>query len=275
MDTIVKAVDHLPSLPHIVVQVIELTEDHNSTAQDINNVLNQDQGMTASVLKLANSAYYGFPRRISTVTDAIVLLGFRTVRSIVMAASVSDILNQDIEAYALEPGELWRHSQTSAMAARAIAKKAKFPALDLAYTGALLHDIGKVVLNDFLKQDYHKVIELVEHDGITFMEAEDKVLGFNHALVGAKVAEKWNLPAELVEAIQHHHIPEKAEVNQKLTAIVHLADFISISMGIGIGIDGMLQSVSSEPIEILNLNQLDIEKIISDLTDSIADEQSF
>ena len=144
LESIVEAVNDLPALPQVVVQVIKLTEDPDSTAQDINYVLNQDQAITAKVLKMANSAFYGFPRRIGSVTDAIIMLGFRTLRSIVMAASVSDILNKEIEGYALEYGELWRHSQCTAMAARLIARKSKFAFLDLAYTAALLHDIGKV-----------------------------------------------------------------------------------------------------------------------------------
>src|SRR5665647_578375 len=101
LESIVEAVNDLPSLPHVVLKIMELTEDPNSTAQQINDVLNQDQGMTAKVLRLANSAFYGFPRRIATVTEATVFLGFKTVRSIVMAASVSDLLSREVEGYAL------------------------------------------------------------------------------------------------------------------------------------------------------------------------------
>ena len=155
LEAIVEAVNDMPALPHIVLKVMELTEDPNATAQDINAVLNQDQGMTAKVLRLANSAFYGFPRRIATITDATLFLGFKTVRSIVMAASVSDILSKEMTGYALAPGELWRHSQCVAMAARHIAKKNKSALVDLAYTAGLLHDIGKVILNDMVKEGYH------------------------------------------------------------------------------------------------------------------------
>ncbi|MDD3024793.1 MAG: HDOD domain-containing protein, partial [Syntrophomonadaceae bacterium] len=224
MDSIVEAVNDLPSLPHIVVKIMELTEDPDSTAQDISNVLSQDQAMTARVLRLANSAFYGFPRRISTINDAIVFLGFKTIRSIVMAVSVSGILSREVEGYALEQGELWRHSQCSAMAARLIARKAKFAIVDLAYTAALLHDIGKVILNSYMKEAYHEVVAKVGEENKSFIETENEVLGFNHAVVGARVAEKWNLPPELVEAIALHHHPEQAEINKRLTAIVHLGD---------------------------------------------------
>lgn len=275
VESIVEAVNDLPALPHVVVQVIKLTEDPDSTAQDINRVLNQDQAITARVLKMANSAFYGFPRRIGSVTDAIVLLGFRTLRSIVMAASVSDILNQEMQGYALEYGELWRHSQCAAMAARLIARKSKFALLDLAYTAALLHDIGKVILNNTMKEAYHEVVATVTAENISFIEAEDKILGFNHAQIGARVAEKWNLPPETVEAIQLHHNPERAQVNPRLTAIVHLADAVCVSMGVGMGIDGLLYPMSGEAMQLLGLDEIEIENIISELVDVFCDQQIF
>lgn len=275
LEQIVAAVNDLPALPHVVVKVMQLSEDPDSTAQDINNVLTQDQSMTARVLRLANSAFYGFPRRISTVTDAVVLLGFRTIRSIVLAASVSEILNQEIGGYALEPGELWRHSQSSAIAARIIAKRIKYPAVDVAYTAALLHDIGKVILNNNMKEVYREVVEKVENTDVPFNEVEIEIMGFDHAQVGAQVAEKWNLPPELVEAIMFHHEPEKTTINKKLTAIVHIADFVSVTMGIGVGIDGMLYPISSEAMDLLGINEIDIESVISEMADVVSDQQSF
>jgi putative nucleotidyltransferase with HDIG domain len=275
MESIVEAVNDLPALPQVVTQVIKLTEDPDSTAQDINRVLNQDQAITARVLKMANSAFYGFPRRIGSVTDAIILLGFRTLRSIVMAASVSDILNQEMEGYALGYGELWRHSQCAAMAARLIGRKSKFAFLDVAYTAALLHDIGKVILNSSMKEAYREVVNLVSEDNISFIEAENQILGFNHAQVGARVADKWNLPPETVEAIEFHHHPEQAQVNRRLTAIVHLADVISVTMGIGMGIDGLLYPMSEEAMQLLGIDEPGVENIISDLVDVFYDQQIF
>lgn len=275
MESIVEAVNDLPALPDVVVEIMELTENPDSTAQDINNVLNRDQSLTAKVLKLANSAFYGFPRRISTVTDATVLLGFKTIRGIIMAAAVSGFLNQEVEGYALGYGELWRHSQCAAMTARLIAKKAKVGTPDLAYTAALLHDIGKVILNEYMEEAYHEVVEEVDKNNISFLEAEDKILGFNHTVVGAKVAEKWNLPAELVEAIALHHNPEKAQVNKKLTSIVHLADAICVMMGIGVGVDGMSYLLSEEAVQLIGLDKSEIENTMSELADLFSDQQSF
>ncbi|MDD3365313.1 MAG: HDOD domain-containing protein [Syntrophomonas sp.] len=275
LESIVEAVNDLPALPHVVVKIMKLTEDPNATAQQLNDVLNQDQVMTAKVLRLANSAFYGFPRRIATVTDATVFLGFKTVRSIVMAASVSDLLSQEVEGYALASGELWRHSQCVAISARLIAKNCKFYTVDVAYTAALLHDIGKVVLNSTMKQSYHEVVAMVESENLPFTEAEDRILGFNHAVVGAKIAEKWNLPPELVEAIAYHHNPEQSKINRQLTSIVHVADAICLSMGMGIGIDGMLYPLSPEAMQFLKFSEKEADNTISQLVDLFIDQQSF
>ncbi|MGE5391452.1 MAG: HDOD domain-containing protein [Deltaproteobacteria bacterium] len=272
LESIVEAVNDLPALPTVVTRVIQLTDDPDSTAQDINNVLNQDQAITARVLRLANSAFYGYTRRINTVTDAVVFMGFKTIRSIVIAASVSDILNQEIAGYALEHGELWKHSQCCAMAARLIARKAKIPALDLAYTAGLLHDIGKVILNRTMKDAYFDVVERASEGEIPFDQVENEILGFTHAEVGSKVAAKWNLPDQMVEAIAFHHDPEKATINPKLTAIIHLADAICVAMGIGIGVDGMLYPISSKALELLAIDESGIETIINELTDILTDQ---
>ncbi len=271
LDDIISGVNEIPALPHVVVTVMQMTEDPNSTVQDINNALNKDQAMTARVLRLANSAFYGFARRIGSVTEAVVFLGFKTIRGIVLAAAVSDIMNRKLDGYALEKGELWKHSQACAIAARTIARRAKYSNIDLAFTVGLLHDIGKLILNQTLKEAYIEVVEKVENEDKTFLQAEDEVLGFNHAIVGGKIVEKWKLPNQLVEAILYHHEPDLAPNDKALVAIVHIADVLCVSLGIGIGIDGMLYQLHSDCLSILGLNEEDFDEIASELTDLYAD----
>lgn len=271
LDQIVVKVDELPSLPHIVVRVMELTEDPDSTAFDINEVINQDQNMTAQVLRMANSVYYGYSRRIATVTDAIVLIGFNAVRSIVLAASVSKILKKELSGYVMGEGELWRHSQGAAVFARLLAKKSKFRSVELAYTATLLHDIGKLVLNSYLSESYQEVLKIVNEEKLPFNEVEDKIFGFNHATVGGKVAEKWNLPNDLVEAIAYHHHPEQAEMNPQLTAIVHIADAVALQMGMGMGIDGLMYPFSKDAMDLLQVSENDIESMMAEVVDLFID----
>ena len=275
VDEIVAKVDELPSLPHIVVRVMELTEDPDSTAFDINEVINQDQNMTAQVLRMANSVYYGYSRRIATVTDAIVLIGFNAVRSIVLAASVSKILKKELSGYVMGEGELWKHSQCAAVFARMLAKKKKFRSVELAYTATLLHDIGKLVLNSYIGESYQEVLAVVNEEKLPFNEAEDRILGFNHATVGGKVAEKWNLPSDLVEAISFHHHPEQSEKNPQLTAIVHLADAMTLQMGMGLGIDGLMYPFSEEAMRLLDVSEQELEEIMAEIVDLFIDDDVF
>ena len=273
LEFVISAVNDLPALPQVVLQVMELTDDEKTTAQDISNVINQDQAMTLKVLKLANSAFYGFSRRISSVADATVRLGFKTIRSLVLAASVSDMLNKPVEGYALEQGALWDHSQSCALAARIIAKRVKYPRVEQAFTAALLHDIGKVIFNSVMKENYQEVNDLVEQEGIPFMDAENRVLGFDHAAVGGRIADKWKLPAELVEAIACHHAPERATIDPQLTAIVHTADVVCFMAGIGLGVDGLLYPISAQTTELLGLHEEDMENIISELVDVYVEDK--
>ncbi|MGC8778547.1 MAG: HDOD domain-containing protein [Candidatus Caldatribacteriaceae bacterium] len=275
LSVLTRAIEELPALPAVVQRVIQLTEDPKSTAKDINNVLTQDQSLTAKVLRLANSAFYGFPRRISTITEATIILGFQTIKSMVMATTVSEMLKKPLQGYALEQGELWKHSQTSAIAARMLARETKFSRLEVAYTASLLHDIGKLILNTYLSELYQEVLEKVEGERLTFTQAEEAVFGFNHAQAGAKICEKWNLPPELVEAIALHHEPERATINPKLVAITHIADFVSVSIGMGVGIDGFLYAISPEAVVLLGISETQIDRLLAQLTDILVDQDNF
>lgn len=275
LERIVTEVDELPTLPQIVTRVMELTEDPDSTAFDIQAVLNQDQAMTAQVLRLANSVYYGYSRRIATVTDAIILIGFNAVRSIVIAASVSKILKKELQGYAMDEGELWKHSQCSAVFARMLAKKIRFKSAELAYTATLLHDIGKLILNSFMCDAYQQVVDVVNEEKIPFNEVEDRLFGYNHATLGGKVAEKWKLPGDLTEAIYYHHEPGKAVLNPELTAIVHVADAVTMQMGLGLGLDGLLYPLDEEAMALLGVTGADLEEIMVEIVDVLIDSDMF
>jgi len=275
VDNVVDKVDELPSLPQVVIRVMELTEDPDSTAFDINEVLSQDQNMTAQVLRMANSIYYGYSRRIATVTDAIIHIGFNAVRSIVLAASVSKILKKELEGYAMEQGQLWIHSQSAAIFARILAKRVKFRSVELAYTATLLHDIGKLILNSYMNEAYREVIDTVNRDRIAFDQSEAAILGFNHAEVGGKVAAKWNLPEDLVEAIALHHNPTAAKKNPALTSLVHISDAVTLQMGMGLGLDGLQYPLSNDALQLIGVGSSDLESLMAEVVDLFIDKDVF
>jgi len=275
LEEITRRVVDIPALPKVTNDIMRLTEDPDSNVQDIERVIMKDQSLTTRILRLANSAHYGYPRRISTISEASVLLGFQAIRSITLTASVNGLLMKEVSGYGLKENELWRQSQSCAIISRHIAKKLRFAKVDQAYVAGLLRDIGKVIVSYYLNDHFKQIMTMVESEGISFLEAEEMVLGFHHGQVGAEVAKKWNLPEELVEAIEYHHSPEEATINFKLTSIIHLADAIVMMMGIGLGVDGMIYNLSQETLQALGIDGLMLEQLISETSDLLVDEDAF
>lgn len=273
---IVNRVKDMPVLPNRVNRIIELTEDPDSTIHDLEKEILKDQSLTSSILRLANSAYYGYPRKIDTVSQATILLGFQTIKSMTLASTVSKMMVHELKGYALEKNGLWTQSQTCAIISRYIAQEVKFSNPEAAYIAGLLRDIGKTILNYYVENEYNAIINKVEYGNISFLDAEEEILGFNHAQIGEKIAEKWNFPEELVEAIGLHHTPEKSTINPKLVSLVHIADAITMMIGVSIGADGLKYNFSPFALETLdNFNPEDLDQIISNAYDLIVDEDSF
>lgn len=275
MAEIIKRVKDIPAFPHIVTKIIQLAESPDSTIQDLENTIIQDQSLTATVLRFANSTHYGYSRTISTISQATVVLGFNAIKSIAMAASVSQLMSRELTGYALEKEALWRQSQTCAITARYVAKKVKYSKPDEAYVAGLLRDIGKVILDTYLKETMDEIHLIVDEQGISFFEAEERVLGFHHGQVGESIAEKWQLPKDLTESIALHHKPEKAVINPKLAAITHIADALVMMMGIQIGVDGLAYGFSDQALQILGLDEEDLQEIMAEIVDLLEDEDVF
>jgi putative nucleotidyltransferase with HDIG domain len=275
LEYIVSKVDDMKVLPEIINKIISLTEDPDSTVEDMEKAILGDQILTTKILRLANSAYYGYARKISTISQATVLLGFQAIKSIALASTVSIFLTSELKGYSLGKNELWTQSQTCAIVSRYIAKHIKYPSPEEAYVAGLLRDIGKTILNQHMEKEYSEVLNLVEEGNMSFLEAEKAILGFDHAEIGEKVAEKWNLPKALVDSIGHHHTPEDSNINQLLVSIVHVADAITMMMGVGLGLDGLAYSLSPVAIDALGLTEIDFDNIISNVSDLVADEDSF
>ncbi len=260
LQRLVREVRDLPALPASTMQVMRLADDPRTNAADIARALSMDQAMTARLLKLANSAFYGGLRRVATVTDAVVLLGQRTVRNMAMALSCQEVLGRALPGYGLDTGDLWRHSFCCAYAAQSLARRAGYRVAEEAFVGGLLHDIGKVILNLYLQAEFAKVSKLASLASLPFMEAERLVLGFDHAEAGARVLEKWNLPASLVGCVRFHHAPQDQPEPSALTAIVHLADVQCLLMGIGLGGDGLNYPLHESALALLHLSEADFEE---------------
>ena len=259
---VASAIKSFPGMPGTAVRLLALIDNPAMRVSQIEQILRQDPGLTANVLRLANSAYFGIPSKVGSIRQAVILLGLKRLIQMVIAACVSAIMDKPVPGYDLPPGELWRHSIAVSVAAEGLVKELNAEAAEEIFTAALLHDVGKLVLGQFDQDEYHQ-IETAVSQGISFEMAEKIVLGANHADIGAQILTKWSLPQEIVNAVQFHHAPEDAGQRNTMLDIVHVANFMSMMIGIGIGKDGLHHQPSAEVTERLGLEPDHLEKVAS------------
>jgi len=256
------AVDSFPPMSQAATKLITLLRDENADASDLEEALRHDPGLTANILKIANSAYFGGGGKIGSVRQAIVRLGWKKMRELVVASSVNATLDQPVAGYDLPPGELWRHAVAVSVAAELMVKLYKLPAAEEAFTAALLHDLGKTVLGSFVDGDIEEV-QAAASDGSSFEEAEREVFGMNHAEVGADLLAAWSLPPTIVDAVRWHHDPDAAEPASTLVDVVHLADALCLILGIGVGREGLQYHPSSAAADRLGFGCEHLEAVAS------------
>jgi putative nucleotidyltransferase with HDIG domain len=232
MERILDAAGELAALPHVILKLLQMTNDPTVTASDLEKVILTDQAVAARVLALANSAYFGLPRRVFFVREAVVFLGFKTVRNLAMTVNAINMFLGKSDSLSISRAQLWHHSLDVALISRRVAEHLhKTGRVDLsgeeAFTAGLLHDIGKMVLDLAMSDRYLTAVKLVNERGVRFVDIEDKLFPFTHAAVGAALGRNWNLPDILIDAIQYHHDPIRAEVHPKLVATVSMGNEIT------------------------------------------------
>ncbi|MEE8583973.1 MAG: HDOD domain-containing protein [Acidobacteriota bacterium] len=219
----------LPPFPVVAQQVMQLVRSPHSSASDLERVISRDSALAARVLKISNSALYGVRGTITTLSRAAVILGMKTLQSLVIAASAEALYR----TRSFKDKLLWDHSLAVALVSRWLARKKGYRGTEEAFVAGLLHDIGKAVLDLNLPDHYQEVVQLVYNEGATFLQAENRLLGFDHAEVGTIVVRKWNLAPALQEAVRLHHDPELARLDPTLCALVCLANAICVRLGVG------------------------------------------
>ena len=249
---------NLPTLPGIVVQITRLVENPDTSAGDVARLITQDQVLSAKVLKMANSAFFGRSRQISSITQALVVLGFDVVKFLVLSSFVSDIMQKSMKG-------LWEHSLGCAAASRVVARRLGRVDADEFFMAGLLHDLGKVVLALEMPEETDKIVAEAAKSGTSFYDAEKRLLGFYHGEVGAWLARRWNLPDSLAEPMIAHHQPERATKAPLVTAAVHLGDILVRAVGHGFGGDVFVPPLSETAWKILGLAPGDFDGLLDDL----------
>jgi putative nucleotidyltransferase with HDIG domain len=260
LEAIIARTGDLPAMPAIAVRVMEMVGDPSTSANKLQEVIGHDQALTTKVLKIANSAMFGVSRDISTLSHAIMILGFSTIRSVVLATSTKSIYMQSSSKSGFSAKVLWDHSLGTALIARNIAAKNPSINEEEAFIAGLLHDIGKTVININFAEQYEPVIREVYSTGVRFIDVEQSQLGFDHTQVGALVLRKWNLSRSLEDAVLNHHSPKQSEGNELLTAVVSLANDFCNKIGIGPETIRDINLMASGAAEMLGLNEDKLEE---------------
>jgi putative nucleotidyltransferase with HDIG domain len=220
----------LPTFPTTALEVMRLASDSDSSAAELAKIISKDPALATKILRVANSPYYGFARKISTIEWAIVALGFESLRETILSLTLIDLFKGGVMKN-FDPRKFWKHAIDTGTAGRSLARELRYRIPGEAYAAGLLHDIGTLVLYRYFHEDFEEISRLVSEENLQPSQAEVVVTGTTHGEIGAWLASKWNFPAYLVEAIQFHHAPAFAEVNPELTAITHVASLIASSSG--------------------------------------------
>ena len=252
---ITQSIIGLPTLPTVITQMIGLIDNPQTSARDVSRLISTDQALTAKILKLANSAFYGFPREISTVNHAVVVLGFETVKSLGLSVSVLERFASGGSSSQFDRQRFWEHSIGCGVAARMLAARLRYRVQGEAFAAGILHDIGKLILSQYFAEEFGEIMAVVDEQDVYIGKAEEAVLGVTHAEVGSWLAERWNLPGQLVDSIALHHAPGRAERGPELPSLVHLADFLCRRERIGDGGGRRLPSLDPAALRTFGLHE--------------------
>ena len=236
---ILSEVKSITSLPEVIVQLVRELGDNEVAPEKIEQIIMNDAALTAKVLRVANSAFYGRASKVEKISEAVVLLGLNTLRNMVITLVSSNALKGKMTGYGLDKGELYLHSIAAAVGARMIAKHNRIKENEKYYVAGLLHDIGKILISPFIGENFEAIREMVTGQNKFFDAAERDVLGFDHCDVGAELAKGWSLPQILIDANKFHPSPGQCDAATRgMVEVIHIADHMSYSAEYGIGVDG-------------------------------------
>lgn len=263
IERIIKEAEALQPVSYLGDKVLNIISNPDSSITQIVDVIKYDQSMTANLLKICNSAYFGLKRRIESIKQAVAYLGIEKVACLAMLGNSTQNFKKAQSGYDLEAGELWRNSVASALIAQDIAEKKHLKNIPLIFTSALIKDIGKVILHHHVQDSFQEIMAAVQHNHITFIEAEKKIIGIDHAELGARVAEKWNFSPNMVNIIRNHHFPDRSASTDLAVPIIYLADSVCMMIGIGIGADGLSYRYYQDVLDRLNLSDIELQLTIA------------
>jgi len=262
LNLILDDVKSFPSMPAAALKLLTLLKDENTSNAQIEQILRYEPGLTANILKLTNSAFFGLPKQIGSIRQAILMIGWKKLIQIVLASCVSAIIDKPVQGYDLSPGDLWRHSIAVSVASEILVKELNLSVSEEVFTAALLHDVGKMVLGRYVKDDI-AVIDGEDMQDVPFEQVERSIFGIDHAEIGANILRRWSFPPSMITAVRWHHDPDGAPKTNHLIDVVHVADVLCLMSGIGVGREGLQYRPSPTACERIGLTEALLEKVAS------------
>ena len=270
LERIVRTTGDLPTMPQVANLVIEKLADSNTSPKEIQQLISRDQALAARVLRIANSPFFGHSRTVNSLTDAIVLMGFNSIRSLVLTTVFNDLF----KSFGLTEKLLWEHSLACGAISQRLARILRFARTEEAFLVGLMHDIGKVMLNLKLPEKMSPIVqEVYNSQERSFSEIEEETFGFTHAEVGRAVVAKWNFAKEIEEAIGNHHHPERSTIMPVLSHVVHLANACCHKLEIGPIRRPDLNLMEVASTSVLNLSPQVISRLLEETTETLQAQQ--
>ena len=226
-------VKDIPTLPVIYQHLFQLMQDPDVSVPHVSDLIAQDQALSTKILHLVNSAFYGHSKQITTISRAVVILGFRAVRSAALAISVFDYFKDEGETTGINMQDFWVHSIATASTCKVLAEHVKLPQQEEAFVVGLLHDVGKLIEKRYFARDFDDLYKAAQEQHLSWYGGEQLLFQINHATIGKAVFRAWDFPANVVDGIHYHHDPEKAGTVPQLAALVHVADYMAYQMRLG------------------------------------------
>jgi HD-like signal output (HDOD) protein len=258
----------LGSYAGVIGEIEVVLDDPSSTLANLGEVIEKDPDLTARLLKLGNSAFFGFPSRLETVAEAISLIGIQQVKDLILASSVVEIF-QGIPADFVSMESFWKHSLSCGIGARCLAVARQMPAAEKYFVAGLLHDLGRLVLLSRAPQQAGEVFHRYRRSRILLRDAENEILGFNHAQVGEALLRHWQYPANLVHAVAYHHQPISGGVYQLESSVVHVADYLVHAMQMGNSGERFVPPLNVKAWERLGLSTNILESVTKSIDEQI------
>ena len=253
-DRIKRSLKDIPFMPQAVIKAQKAMANPKTGGEELARILKTDQAIVSSILRTANSAYFGMSGKVSSIEKACIILGQQNIRDLIMMTGASNLLGKTMKGYGFKSGELWMHSLAASIGAKMIANKRNPDLANNAYLSGLLHDVGKIILDPYILERKAAFDEFLKNENHTILEAEKHILGFDHAEIAFEICNKWNIPEEVAIAIKNHHSPSVSK-NHELSYIVHTGDYLARLCGLGYESDDILYQMEVGTAEFLGLNQ--------------------